>query len=465
MNHLLRPPWLLALACLTLALPGGCGSGGDTDTANTRNDSPAGGGAGQGRTIQAIATGSHQACALFNDGRVKCWGSGPQLGLEEAKNHGDKPGGMGDALPFVNLGIGVRVTAISSGLSTCVLLDNGAVKCWGSNQDGALGRGDDEPVGDQPGEMGDALLAIDLGKGGPITTILSNSDHNCALFREGKLKCWGGNTIGELGLGDTKNRGGQPGEMGDVLPFVDLGTNARVTSIAGGLGHFCALLDSGQIKCWGECGFGQLGLYQPNNLGDEPGEMGDALPTVDLGAGLRATAITTGSDYTCALLDNGGVKCWGFNNNGELGLGDTQDRGNLPGQMGDALPLVDLGTSAKVTSLVAGYNHTCALFDNGKVKCWGLNSSGELGLGDTKNRGESPTQMGAHLPFVDLGTDARVTSIAASASFTCALLDAGQIKCWGNNFGGVLGLGDTSHRGDDPGEMGDKLPFVDLGSP
>ncbi|MFM7060318.1 MAG: RCC1 domain-containing protein, partial [Actinomycetes bacterium] len=195
-----------------------------------------------------------------------------------------------------------------------------------------------------------------------------------------------------------------PGEMGDTLPTVALGTGRTATQLAAGVGHTCALLDNGTVKCWGWNYAGQLGLGDTNARGDGPGEMGDNLPTVALGTGRTATRLAAGVDHTCALLDNGTVKCWGANSAGQLGLGDNQPRGYVPGQMGDTLPAVALGTGRTATQLAAGFTSMCVVLDNGTVKCWGLNYDGELGLGDTNDRGDGPGEMGDTLPTVDLGT-------------------------------------------------------------
>merc|ERR1712061_331803 len=119
--------------------------------------------------------------------------------------------------------------------------------------------------------------------------------------------------------------------------------------------------------------------------------------------------------HTCALLDNGAVKCWGNNYRGELGLGDTTSRGANSGEMGDSLPEVDLGTDRTAASVVAGYGYTCALLDNGAVKCWGSGLKGRLGLGDTARRGDSSDEMGDSLPEVDLGTD-RIAAVLSTAA-------------------------------------------------
>ena len=136
--------------------------------------------------------------------------------------------------------------------------------------------------------------------------------------------------------------------------------------------------------------------------------VGDALPFVDLGAGRTFMAVTGGRAFNCALLDNGRVKCWGGNAQGQLGLGNTASIGNTnhrdtPGEMGDALPFVDLATDRTAKAISAGRNHVCVSLDNGRFKCWGDNFRGTLGLGDTDNRGDAPGEMGDALPFLDLG--------------------------------------------------------------
>jgi alpha-tubulin suppressor-like RCC1 family protein len=100
------------------------------------------------------------------------------------------------------------------------------------------------------------------------------------------------------------------------------------------------------------------------------------------------------------VLAGGVVKCWGINNYGQLGVGDTVTRGDGPGEMGDGLPLIDLGDQSKAVSV--GWTHTCALLEDGAVKCWGRNHAGQLGQGDTQNRGDGPGELGDALPRVAL---------------------------------------------------------------
>jgi alpha-tubulin suppressor-like RCC1 family protein len=183
---------------------------------------------------------------------------------------------------------------------------------------------------------------------------------------------------------------------------------------------------------------------------------------LSLGAGRTARVVAGGHNHTCALLDDGAVKCWGHNAYGQLGLGDVDDRGDEPGEMGDALPAVDLGTGRTATAVACGGWHTCAVLDNGEVKCWGHNQRGLLGLGDAAQRGDNPGEMGEALPAVDLGAGQPAVAIGCGEYHTCVLRGDDSVKCWGGNEHGQLGLGDIEFRGDEPGEMGDALPAVQL---
>jgi alpha-tubulin suppressor-like RCC1 family protein len=417
---------------------------------------------------RVVAAGEAHTCALLDSGAVKCWGYNAygQLGLGDANSRGDETGEMGDDLPAVDLGTGRTAVDLTAGYGhTCALLDNGAVKCWGDNFHGQLGLGDTDPRGDDAKEMGDDLPAVDLGTGRTALGFTARAGHMCALLDNGAVKCWGENQDGALGLGGTDTRGDEAGEMGDALPAVDLGTGRTAVGLSAGARATCALLDNGAVKCWGENARGRLGLGDINNRGDEAGEMGDALPAVDLGTGRTAIDLIVGHPYTCALLDNGEVKCWGDNRDGALGLGDINNRGDEAGEMGDALPAVDLGTGRTTLDLSGGETHACALLDNGEVKCWGGNWGGALGLGDIKHRGDEAGEMGDDLPAVDLGAGRTALDLVAmGAAHTCALLDKGALKCWGDNLWGQLGLGDAKNRGDEAGEMGVRLPAVNFGN-
>jgi len=408
----------------------------------------------------AGATYAYHWCGLLSSGAVKCWGNNAygQLGLGDVNNRGDAAGEMGDALPAVDLGTGRTAKAVAVGSNfSCAILDNNNVKCWGGNGGGQLGLAGYGHRGDNAGEMGDNLPVVDLGTGRTVKAIAAGSSYVCAVLDNNAVKCWGANSYGQLGVGDTTDRGPTPGDMGDNLPAVDLGAGRTARSIAAGNAHTCAILDDNALKCWGWNRYGQLGRGDMNHRGDAAGEMGNSLLPVDVGAGRTAVAVGMGWSHTCAVLDNGSVKCWGSNES-QLGLGDTVPRGDGEGEMGDSLPAVDLGAVRTAKAISAGSGHTCVLLDNNTVKCWGYNQVGQLGLGDLFDRGDNPGEMGDTLLPVDLGSMRTAVSVSTGSGHNCALLDDRTVKCWGYNDSGQLGLGDTAPRGGSPGQMGDNLP-------
>jgi alpha-tubulin suppressor-like RCC1 family protein len=428
--------------------------------------------------VLEIAGGAAHSCARLETGKVKCWGSNNdgQLGLGNKKSKGDGPDEMGDKLPEVDLGRDRTAKLVAAGgAHTCALLDNGRVKCWGSNSSGELGLGDLRGRGGVDNEMGDNLPFVDLGSdasGSPVTVVGLSAGyaHNCALLETHRIKCWGRNMDGQLGLGTARESiGGRPEEMGGNLPAVDLGAGAQVVALAAGGSHTCALFPGGKVKCWGRNEFGQLGLGDARSRGKAAQEMGDNLSFVDLGTAAVAVEIAVGSDHSCARLEPGRVKCWGPNSVGEIGTEDGHYHGQEPGQMGDALPAVDLGGRRSVLAalLAAGGSHGCAvavLAGGDGLKCWGFNDDGELGQGDTFSRGPVQGDLGDQLRIIDLGAGYRVRALALGYFHTCALLETGRVKCWGGNASGTLGLGDTDARGDEGGELGDHLPPVELGT-
>ena len=447
--------------------------------------------------VMDIDAGFHATCALLSNQSLKCWGINAwgQLGQGDVEDRGDELSEMGDNLMPVDLG-GETVIQIDIEMSPCAVLQSGFVKCWGDNTDGYLGLGLDTNIGDQANEMGVNLPHIDLGsrdvQGMPVQARVSqvavDHKHYCALIITGEVKCWGHNQLGALGLGDAVGHGDDPYEMGNNLPTLDLGTGRTALQLSVSAKHSCALLDNSRIKCWGHNGFGQLGLGDTEHRGDNinQDEMGDFLPEIDLGNLFilgspiphSVDQVEAGHLFTCALLSNGDVKCWGNNTSGQLGQGDTVARGMAAGEMGDVLPAINLGQGRSAVQIAIGsyYGddiraHVCALLDNGSVKCWGDNTWGQLGQGDTEDRGDEPNEMGDNLPAVDLGRGRTALKITAGASHTCAILDSREVKCWGGHYYGALGLGDlrnsgtaTIHRGDSQNEMGDNLPVVNIGA-
>jgi uncharacterized repeat protein (TIGR01451 family) len=449
---------VVVVAAVAVGLPGGSAPVGADG--NEAPSAPA--------AFRQLSAGGSHTCAILAGGSVKCWGLNDkgQLGLGDTANRGVVAGQMAGNLPSVDLGTGRTAVAISAGTNhSCALLDNATVKCWGFNQTGELGIGDGGTRGDAAGEMGDNLPAVDLGTGRTAVAISAGQQYTCAVLDNATVKCWGSNFSGKLGQGDSANRGDAAGEMGDNLPAVDLGTGRTATAVAAGGFHTCVLLDNATMKCWGAGGAGALGQGSNATLGDGPNELGDDLPAIQLGTGRTATAITTGTDHTCALLDNGSVKCWGQSNLGQLGIGINTSVGGGPGQMGDSLPAVSLGTGRTAVAIRTKFNHTCAVLDNGSLKCWGWNVGGQLGIGDVDDRGEAPGEMGDALPAVDVGTNRTVVAVTTGITHTCARLDNGSLRCWGISNTGQLGLGDTQTRGDGPNEMGDNLPVTQLVTP
>lgn len=430
-----------------------CGNGrveaeeGEQCDDGNRNDGDACSKACQEQKVLSLALGEDFSCALLSGGVVKCWGAnwGGQLGLGDKKNRGDDPDEMGASLPAVDLGTGAKAIGISVGSHhACALLEGGAVKCWGY---GPLGQGDNEGRGDEPYDMGDELKAIDLNNV-QVTALASGASHVCALLATAEVKCWGYGDSGQLGAGMLVYWGDEPGEMA-TLPPVNLGTGLKAGAMTAGNNHTCALLTTGVAKCWGMNSNGQIGLGSWESWGDEPNEMGNALPTVPLGMGYLVDSIVAGNNATCAILADGTtkvLKCWGNFPRNPLGEPEYVYWGDEPGEMGDQLPVIDLGFSGAIPQAVAmGYQHICVLRTDGRVQCWGDNYFEQTG-------GTQP---------VELGSGLSASAIAADGHHTCAIVND-RVKCWGANESGQLGYGDTFERGDHPAEMGNGLPFVKL---
>ncbi|MDC0673404.1 DUF4215 domain-containing protein [Nannocystis radixulma] len=409
--------------------------------------------------VLEVVMGLYHTCARLSEGRVKCWGYNGQgpTGREIFVVDGDEPGEMGDVLPFVNLGTGVEALALASGQDhVCAIVTGGYVKCWGANGAGQLGLGDGNGRGAGPNEMGDFLPYVNLGTGQTATAITAGDDFNCAILTGGGVKCWGRG--GRLGLGDTLSRGATPATMGDNLPLVDLGTGKKAIAIDAGSEHTCALLDDNTMKCWGRDVGGSLGLGSPNSRGFFPGDMGDALPPVQLGLGKVPVGVSAGTSHTCALLVGGLVKCWGFGSRGAHGTGTSEGLGNQPNEMGDFLPAVALGLGKLAQQVAAGQERSCVLLTDHHVKCWGYQYLGFDGM----QIGNGADEMGNALPVIDLGTDQLAKAVFTNYDRVCVLLQGDRLKCWGSGTLAGLGYGDTMTRGDTDESMGDNLPFIEL---
>ena len=201
--------------------------------------------------VMQIEAGFDLVCALFRDGRVKCWGDNSfgGLGQENTTQIGDSAGEVA-ALDYVDLGSGARAKQIAVGSGyACALLTNGQVQCWGYSDFGNLGISGRGGLGDAPGEMGSSLVRANLGTGLTVRSIAtSDSMTTCAIFTDGRLKCFGYNRYGGAGAGvSDQTLGASDSELGDALPFVDLGTDRFAIKVAPGGEHTCAILDDGSV--------------------------------------------------------------------------------------------------------------------------------------------------------------------------------------------------------------------------
>jgi hypothetical protein len=214
--------------------------------------------------------------------------------------------------------------------------------------------------------------------------IATGRNHTCARLDDGNVKCWGLNTAGQLGYGDTYRRGSDPTDMGDNLPLVDLGAGRFATAIAAGGDTTCAILENGALKCWG--GGNSAGQPGGGNLGDQPAEMGDALPEVNLGDH-AVTMVGMGATVACALLDDGSARCWGL---------DAQSLTPVP---------VSLGSAKPVTALSGGESGMLALFSDGTA-----------------------TRLLSKITFPLLGPGVRATQVGGGIVGDCALV-GGVVTC------------------------------------
>lgn len=380
--------------------------------------------------IISLAVGGEFVCVAFEDGAVRCWGQGEYGALGQGKTD-DLGNGPGE-LPVANVEVGGKVTQLAAGYNhVCALLEDHKVRCWGRNSVGQLGDGL-APV--NRGDFGGEMPPPDVGVGVDVQQIAAGLAHTCVIVTGGKVRCWGGGAYGALGYGNAANRV-TPALVDPDVPGVN-----GATQLALGIEHSCALIQTGDILCWGRNGYGELGLGHTNSIGDHPGEV--AMPA-ELGG--IAIQVAAGARHTCALMEGGTVRCWGAGHDGRLGTGNTMNVGDKPGP----LPTdVDLGRET-AHAVVAGAAHNCVRLDDGEVRCWGHNANGMLGYGNT-------TSLLKPGDAVQLGAGARLLS--ASGTYTlnadagvsnCAVLVDDTLRCWGGNRYGQLGLGNDLAIGDD----------------
>jgi alpha-tubulin suppressor-like RCC1 family protein/outer membrane protein OmpA-like peptidoglycan-associated protein len=306
---------------------------------------------------------------------------------------------------------------------SCALTPSGGVKCWG---DAPTFSTDGNPTAG-PYSTSPVDVVTSATNSAPlsgISAISAGHGHACALTTSGGVKCWGVNASGQLGDKTTTPREAP-------VDVVSSSTNSAplsgIAAISAGSSHTCALTTGGGVKCWGGNQNGQLGIGTVGSTNyPEP---------VDVpGLSSGVSAIAVGSAFSCALLTTGGVKCWGINREGQVGNGVVAGL-TAPTADDNVASPSDVRTSSSdstpltgVSALAVGSWHTCALLTTGTMKCWGKNEFGQLG-DRTKTDSGSP---------VDVSGLSGVTGIATAMHSTCAVIGGG-VKCWGRNADGELG--------------------------
>jgi alpha-tubulin suppressor-like RCC1 family protein len=241
---------------------------------------------------------------------------------------------------------------------------------------------------------------------GNILSVSTGSSHSCAVKSNGQVTCWGSNDRGRLGNGtETDSRSPVPVE----------GIDSAI-SVSAGYDHSCAVLDNGTVQCWGYNSYGQLGDGSDNR---------SSTPVTVVGID-SAVSVSSGSEFSCAVLLSGGVECWGYNAFSQLGGGNVDS--NKPKLVFDH---EEGEVLSNVVEVSAGSFHVCARLETGAVKCWGYNSSGQLGNGSSINTSS---------PVAVQGIESAV-KVSSGLYHSCAVLSSGVIQCWGKNSYGQLGNG------------------------
>ncbi|MEM6290487.1 MAG: hypothetical protein AAGA54_04450 [Myxococcota bacterium] len=397
--------------------------------------------------VAEIASGDQHSCARFHDGRLRCWGNNThgQLGYGNLEAVGDDetPAEVGD------VPIGASVIDVACGREhTCVVLEGGAVRCWGFNNRGQLGIPAPtytlgEDIGDEPDEVPEFL--DDTNVGGVAVAVTATSWTTFVLLDDGTVRCFGQNAgFGTCGYGTDVFAIGDNEPPAFVGP-IDLGGTA--VSIDGHGDHACAVLEDGTVRCWGFNELGALGLGNTDVVGDD--EDPSSVPALTFDA--PAVEVQTGLRHTCVRLETGVVKCWGRNTLGELGLGHVDPVTTAA----DGAPL-SLGGA--VADLAVGGGHACALLESGDVRCWGDAGLGRLGYGNASND-VGDDELPSSQPVLPLSVG-QVHAVETGNSFSCALVDAGEVLCWGANTGGQIAQPGVDYFGND--ETLEGLPPIEL---
>lgn len=354
----------------------------------------------------SVGAGIEDGCGLTVAGQPFCWGFNfySELGRGAGPESEPRPIPAAVTTAFATLGVGAY--------NVCGINVFGQTLCWGRDDGGQTGTGCVSTSGCLPDFVATfpALVSVSAGLA-----------HSCGLDAGGGAICWGRNVQGSLGSGDTTTASFiQPVAVTGGLSFTALSVSRQERlALGGGFAHTCGLVSGGSAYCWGDNSFGEQG----DGTADSTPH---AAPVAVIG-GHHFSAIAAGPT-TCGLELNGGVYCWGWNGEGELGLGfaDTLPHGT---------PTLVLGGHS-YTQIAVGGTHACGLTGTGTAYCWGSNTWGQLGTGD-QTASAVPVAVTGGLAFV---------AIAAGQSSSCGLTAAHNIWCWGANFEGEIGDGTTVTR-------------------
>lgn len=335
--------------------------------------------------VAAVSDGGGGArCALINGGTVRCWGKNTsgQLGNGTTTD---------STTPVMVSGI-TGATAIQiRGSNACAIVTGGAVKCWGENTAGQLGNGTTTTLSSVPVDV--------VGITGAVQVITGAT--SCALLSSGVVKCWGFGANGLLGNGTT---------AASSVPVTVTGLSGA-TSIAYGYGNICAVPSDGSLKCWGDIS----GTYKQTYV---------STPT-DIGGFSGLKNVAEGF-HTCVLQTDGAARCGGYNWVGNLSNNSATH----------SLVPVRSVWIRNISSIAAGNGlSSCGLTTGKTVQCWGANDNGILGNG---------TRGGASLVPVDVTNLSNIKQVSVGATHACALTGTDTVKCWGYNFAGMLGTGNTT---------------------
>jgi len=401
---------------------------------------------GGANNILTLETGLHHNILVFKNGKVYVWGtnSAGQLGLGDTNNR-NTPTENSQLEQVIqdNGGVNNISTLKTIGEHNILIFNNGKVYVWGANGGGQLGIGDNTnritPTENSKIEQ----IIQENGGVNNMLTLETGWGHNILIFKNGKVYVWGVNGAGQSGLGYS----GFIYEPLRSTIIEGLYNNINnIMSIHYGGAYTILLLKNGKVYVWGYNYYGQLGLGD-TNYRDTPTENTHLEQLIQENGGVEnMLTLETGAGYNVLIFKNGKVYVWGYNGNGQLGLGDTTNR-NTPTENTILEQIIqDNGGADNILTLETGTHYNVLIFKNGKVYVWGANGVGQLGLGDTTNR-NTPTEN-THLEQLiqENGGVENILTLETGAGYNVLIFKNGKVYVWGYNGNGQLGLGDTTNR-------------------